>query len=208
MPKLLSIQVGLPIAGSAYRKLPVEGPVFVGPVHIDGDDQGAKQYHGGPDRVVLAYSAAHYPLWDAEYGEPLRFGAFGENFTVEGLDERSVCVGDRHRFGDVVLEVSCPRSPCMKIEQNIGIKGIFLRVRETGRIGWLYRTIQAGTVARGEFEVLPGAYPAWNVGRVMDVFNRVRAGERPEGAEELIGCEPLVATWRELLQEKLRGSPR
>jgi MOSC domain-containing protein YiiM len=208
MPELLSIQVGMPVNGSAYRKHPVEGPVDVGWELIAGDDQGSKQFHGGPDRVVLAYAAAHYPRWEAEYGQPVPFGAFGENFTVEGLDERTVCVGDRHRFGDVVLEVSCPRSPCMKIEQNLGIKGIFLRVRETGRIGWLYRTIQPGLVAPGEFEVLPGGYPSWDVGRVMDVFNRVRAGERPAEAEELMRCEPLVATWRELLQEKLQGSPR
>jgi len=205
MPQLLTIQVGLPVDGSAYRKQPVSGPVQVGVERTDGDDQGAKQFHGGPDRAVLAYAATHYPLWRAEYpGHTFDYGAFAENFTVEGLDEASVCVGDRHRYGEVVLEVSCPRSPCMKIELNHDLKGLFQRVRETGRIGWLYRVVTPGAVAPGTaIEVLANPYPAWTVARVMDVFTRARAGKAPAEARELLACEALVPSWREILLERV-----
>jgi MOSC domain-containing protein YiiM len=208
MPKLLTIQVGLPVDGTAFRKHPVAGPVKVGHERIEGDDQASKKFHGGPDRAVLAYAATHYPAWRAEFPDhAFAYGAFGENFTVDGLDERSVCVGDRHRFGEVVLEVSCPRSPCMKIEQHHALPGLFLRVRETGRIGWLYRVVQQGAVAAGcEIAVEPGPCPAWDVARVMDVFTRVRAGEALDEGRELLACEPLVATWREVLRERLPGS--
>ncbi|MDB5099739.1 MAG: hypothetical protein JWM80_4160, partial [Cyanobacteria bacterium RYN_339] len=91
MARLLSIQVALPVDGSAYRKQPVAGPVQVGLERIEGDDQAVRKFHGGPDRAVLAYAVSHYPAWEAEYpGHAFNHGAFGENFTVEGLTEATV----------------------------------------------------------------------------------------------------------------------
>ncbi|MDB5095777.1 MAG: sulfurase, partial [Cyanobacteria bacterium RYN_339] len=111
---------------------------------------------------------------------------------------------DRHHFGDVVLEVTCPRSPCMKIEQNNGLPGLLLRVRETGRIGWLYRVIQQGQVsAPCEIGVEPGPYPQWSAARVMDVFTRAKVGQAAAEGRELLACEALVGTWRDVLRETL-----
>src|SRR5687768_12706975 len=108
-PTLVSIQVGQPQTHgregaadpfdrpwtSAFFKTPVAGPVFVGRTNVTGDCQADLEHHGGVDKAVLAYSADHYPLWRAELNRPdLCFGGFGENLTIEGLDEQGVCIGD------------------------------------------------------------------------------------------------------------------
>src|SRR5947208_2482976 len=98
--RLVSIQVGRPrelgpgAPGSRWRtaflKEPVAGPVHLGRLGLDGDGQASVRIHGGPDQAVLAYAAAHYPLWAKELGRELPSGGFAENFTVEGQDEDTV----------------------------------------------------------------------------------------------------------------------
>lgn len=116
---LLSIQVGKPQvyredAGqdeqestwmSGIDKAPVQGPVWVGKLNLDGDGQADLRYHGGVDRPILGYSADHYPQWQSELRIPLAHGAFGENFTIAGLCEDTVCIGDVYRIGPVLVQV-------------------------------------------------------------------------------------------------------
>jgi MOSC domain-containing protein YiiM len=126
-PVLRSIQVSLPRSFGAegatdpldrpwvsgFDKQPVAGPVRLGATNLDGDGQADLVYHGGPDKAVLAYSADHYDDWRRELAMPaLRFGAFGENFTIAGQSEAEVCVGDVWQVGAVTLQVSQPRQPC------------------------------------------------------------------------------------------------
>src|ERR1700686_4067031 len=111
---LSSIQIGKPASyGSedaadphdkpwttGFFKAPVEGPVWVGTTNLEGDGQADLENHGGVDKAVLAYSADHYPRWRRELGMPdLPYGAFGENFTITGLSEESVHVGDIYGIG-------------------------------------------------------------------------------------------------------------
>lgn len=109
VPVLASIQVGLPRClgqdgaeesmdrpwTTGFIKEPVFGAVWLGSTNLDGDGQADLVHHGGPDKGVLAYSAEHYPGWRLSMNNPsLAFGAFGENFTVHGLTEADVCIGD------------------------------------------------------------------------------------------------------------------
>jgi MOSC domain-containing protein YiiM len=205
--RLISIQVGkareTAHGRSAYVKAPVAGPVSVEGVNLAGDEQVHLGPHGGPDRVVLGYAASHYPVWQADLeGQALPFGAFGENFTIAGLTEENVCVGDRHRFGDLVLEVTQPRVPCLKIEKHNGIPGLYDRVRKSGRIGWLYRVIAAGEVqADTPVVVEAGPCPTWTIARAFDVVMRHRAKDASvaEQAAELARCPALATAMREKL---------
>src|SRR5689334_22484023 len=98
---------------SAIWKEPVEGRVWAGREGLSGDSQVYRKGHGGPERALLLYAAEHYPRWRAEWAvKDLGPGGFGENLTVSGLDESSVCVGDVFQTGDIRLEVSGPREPC------------------------------------------------------------------------------------------------
>src|SRR4051812_15965915 len=108
-PTLLSIQVGQPTEygrpgaddphdhpwTTAFFKTPISGPVFVSRTHISGDRQADTENHGGVDKAVLAYAASHYDLWRSELArDDLPYGGFGENLTIAGLTEESVCIGD------------------------------------------------------------------------------------------------------------------
>ena len=104
---------------SAIVKSPVTGSIRLGSTGLDGDEQADRSVHGGPDKAVLAYSADHYPAWRQELGiEPFEFGAFGENFTVAGLTESTVCVGDDYVIGDARVQVSQQRQPCWKLARR------------------------------------------------------------------------------------------
>src|ERR1700746_2504362 len=104
---------------TGFFKTPVEGPVFAGSTNLSGDGQADLKNHGGIDKAVLAYSADHYPKWRDELWIPdMPCGAFGENLTIAGWGEESVCIGDIFRIGPVIFEVSQPRQPCWKLARR------------------------------------------------------------------------------------------
>ena len=130
LPILLSIQVAKPKSygtpdaiethdkpwTTGFFKMPVLGPVAVSLTQIAGDGQADLKNHGGPDKAILAYSADHYPDWRERLLMPdMPYGAFGENLTVGGLTEESVCIGDVLGIGPLTVEVSQPRQPCWKL---------------------------------------------------------------------------------------------
>ena len=119
----MSIQVGLPAVHgepgaddpldqpwrTGFFKAPVAGPVWLGRLNLVGDGQANRRVHGGPDKAVLAYAASHYPMWRTELNLPdLPYGAFAENFTVDGQDEAAVCLGDVYAIGTARVQVSQP----------------------------------------------------------------------------------------------------
>lgn len=175
--KLLGIQVGRPrVMGggaggrpwrSAIVKQPVHGPVWVGVEGVEGDRQVAPQ-HGGAEMAVLAYAAGHYPLWRAESGRAdIGFGGFGENMTIEGLDETTVCLGDVFEVGGARLQVSQPRTPCWKLERLWDWPGLVERVIETGRHGWFFRVLREGEVAAGQsMHLLERPLAQWPIARI------------------------------------------
>ena len=167
--------------------------------NLEGDRQGDRRVHGGPDMAVLCYSAGHYPHWRSELGLPeMGPGGFGENFTVEGLSEADVCIGDVYRVGEAVVEVSQPRGPCYKIAYRWGLPDLVRIVEETGRHGWYLRVLQEGAVEAGrEMALEARPHPGWTVRRAADAMARRKLD--PVGARALAGCDALSGRWREKL---------
>jgi len=190
-PVVLSVNVGAPrttewggrLVTSAIWKEPVDGPVALAGVNLDGDDQADRRVHGGPDKAVYAYSVEDYGWWERQVG-PLQPGTFGENLTTQGVEINGCSIGDLWRVGCAVLEVSQPRSPCFKLGMRMGDEGFPGRFEAAGRQGCYLRIRQPGAIAAGDIiDIERTATPAIAIGdpRVPDGWRRsaARALARP-----------------------------
>lgn len=216
MAVLASIQVGRPreigTEGAAdpmdrpwvsgFLKEPVAGPVALGATNLDGDGQADLVHHGGVDKAVCCYPAAHYPGWRLELGLPeLAFGAFGENFTIVGLAEPDVAVGDVFRVGGAVVQVSQPRQPCWKLARRWKIKTLTLTVQESGRTGWYFRVLSPGLVAAGDaVERIERPHPGWTIAEANRIMHRDKSDR--DAAAALAALPALSASWKATLEKR------
>ncbi len=193
-----------PGSRSAIAKAPVAGPVAVGTLGLDGDEQGDPRVHGGPDKAVHQYAQEHYARWRTELGALAVLaspGAFGENIASSGVTEHTLCLGDQVRVGSVLLEVSQSRQPCWKLNDRFGLPAMARRVQDSGRTGWYYRVLQPGSVQAGDALVLVARpFPQWTLARTMDVLYR-----QPFDAAVLqaLAALPLTPSWQRLVQGRL-----
>jgi MOSC domain-containing protein YiiM len=157
--KLISVNVSKPktiktpggTMRSGINKVPVQGRVRAARLNLEGDGQADLTVHGGEDKAVYAYPAEHYPAWNQELGEKgLPFGWFGENFTVEGMMEEEIRIGDVFRIGTAQFQVSQPRTPCHKLEAKSGRPGFARRFVLSGRSGFYLRVLEEGEVGAGD----------------------------------------------------------
>lgn len=208
--RVVSIQIGQPrtyrdAAGawtSAIAKAPVSGPVELGAEGLVGDAQADRKHHGGPHQAVLAYAAAHYPLWARELGRELPSGGFGENVTVADGDETNVCLGDVWELGAARLEVSQPRQPCRNPARLWGIADLDQRMRETSRTGWYLRVLQTGAVAAGQpMRLVARPWPELTIAQVNRTFYFDRENNVAMGA--LAACPALSPEWRARFANRL-----
>jgi MOSC domain-containing protein YiiM len=218
MPILLSVNVGTPRElppppkgwpgdppwrkrVSGVFKEPVAGPVWIGSTNLAGDAQADRKHHGGPERAVNVYSADHFPDWRVRLARPdLTSGAFGENLTVAGLDEESVCIGDIFAIGDVRVQVTQAREPCWKLARKWNVKDLARQVEQLRRTGWYMRVLREGHVEAGlPITLIARPHPEWTVARAYATM-RARKTD-PESAAALATCEALSVGWREALVE-------
>ena len=168
MATLVSLNVGMPkdiawkgrTVHTGAWKQPVEGPRMVRRCNVDGDGQGDLGGHGGENRAVLVYQLDSYRHWTDELGrDDLAPGHFGENFTVDGLPDDEVCVGDRFRIGDAVFEVTQPRVTCYRVGIRIGVPNMASLLVSHHRPGFYLRVVTEGEVAAGQEIVKVGSDP-------------------------------------------------
>lgn len=159
MATLVSVNVGQPqdvlwngrTVHTGAWKAPVTGPRMVRRLNIDGDGQGDLGGHGGENRAVLVYQVASYDHWATVLGrDDLTPGAFGENLTVDGLPDDEVCIGDRYRIGDVVLEVTQPRVTCYRVGMRLGEPRMAALLVSHHRPGFYCRVLTEGEVVAGQ----------------------------------------------------------
>ncbi|MEO7236551.1 MAG: MOSC domain-containing protein [Lapillicoccus sp.] len=134
---------------TAIDKRPVDGPVHVGPLGLDGDDQ-VDQHHGGRDRAVYVYADEDAAWWAERLGREIPPGLFGENVRTRGLDVTGARFGEQWRLGvDLVLEVRRIRTPCENLALRMEQPGFHLDFLESGRTGAMCRVVEEGDVAAG-----------------------------------------------------------
>jgi MOSC domain-containing protein YiiM len=208
--RLRSIQIGVPrdygTEGaedplqrpwtSAIAKQPVGGAVWVGRLGVAGDVQADRKVHGGPDKAVLAYGHGHYPLWREALGRAdVGPGWFGENLTIEGSEERSVCIGDRFAIGQARFEVSQPRQPCATLNRRFGRRDMVKLVQGNLRTGWYLRVLTEGWVEAGMPVTLADRpFPQWPVFEASELMAERAA--RKEECVRLASCPALSESWR------------
>ena len=194
-----------PGSRSGIDKQPVAGPLHIGPLGLTGDEQGDLRVHGGIDKAVHHYPFDHYAAWQRDLGAlPLleTAGAFGENISTTGIDETTVCLGDRFHLGTAVLEVSQGRQPCWKLNDRFGIPDMARRVQDSGRSGWYYRVLQPGHAQAGDhLACIERPHPDWSLARLAALlYGRVLDPALLEPALAL----PLVPSWRRLIERRLQ----
>lgn len=148
---------------TGIHKRPVDGPVQVNRLGLEGDEQADLTVHGGLSKAVYAYPSEHYAFWHEhrlavlKRDEPLDPGAMGENLTLQGLLETDVWIGDRIRTGELVMEVTEPRQPCFKFAARMGFSHAVKLMLQSGHTGFYLRVLQTGRVCAGDALLLePG----------------------------------------------------
>lgn len=116
---------------------------------LDNDAICDRQHHGGADQAIYIYFQSDYDWWASELGHAIAPGTFGENLTIDGIDGDAVAVGDRFAFGDVLLEVTWHRTPCMTFAARMGDPGWVRRFHRSGRPGAYCRVLAPGPVTPG-----------------------------------------------------------
>lgn len=210
--RLISVNVGLPrevdwhgrAVLTSIWKSPVAGPVRVTSLNLEGDRQSDLSVHGGPDKAVYAYPCEHYEYWKTElaWEDRLPWGAFGENFTVEGLPEASVRIGDRIRVGSAEFVVTQPRMPCFKLGLRFGRDDMVKRFLRSGRTGFYLAVQREGAVAGGD--------PIELVGRddrgvtVADIVALYASGmENEDLLRRAVEVPALPESWRDYFRKRL-----
>lgn len=198
----LALYKGQSISTGIFKE-PVSGAVTLRTLNLDGDRQADLSVHGGPYKAVYGYPSEHYEFWRQELPEAnLAWGAFGENFTTEGLLERDLHLGDRLRIGEAVVMVRQPRNPCYKLAAKFQRDDMIERFLHSGRSGFYFSVEQEGVVEAGDaFEYVsrePKAITIAELNRlyVDDRYNR-------ELLEKAIATPALPGDWRDYLQERV-----
>jgi MOSC domain-containing protein YiiM len=209
--KILSVNVGLPrevtwqgkVVTTGIFKEPVNAPVMMRTLNLEGDQQADLTVHGGVNKAVYAYPSEHYGYWRTELpGVDLRWGMFGENFTTEGLLEEATYIGDRFGIGETEVMVTEPRMPCYKLGIKFGRPDIIKRFLASCRTGFYFAVVREGLVGTSDAIQLIGQEQQ-DIS-VADI-TRLYAFEKDDlkSLRRAIEVEALPENWRGYFQHQL-----
>src|SRR5271163_4268429 len=217
MPSLLSVNVGLPqdiawqgrVVHSAVWKTQVQGRRMVRRLNIDGDGQGDLAGHGGEHRAVFVYQMESYRYWQEQLKRAdFVDGQFGENFTVEGLPDNVVCIGDRYQIGTALFEVTQPRVTCFRVGIRMNEPRMASLLTSSGRPGFYFRVLREGEVGAGdEIVKVAGAGERMTVAEINALL--YLPPHPRDRLERALRIEALARGWRgsfeALLQSEQNG---
>jgi MOSC domain-containing protein YiiM len=209
-PSVLSIHVGRPRQVNWRRrsfrtsilKSPVNGPIGVKRLNLEGDEQDDLSVHGGPDKAVYLFPSEHYEFWRAKLERhDLTWGSFGENLTTVGLDDREMAVGDQLRIGSALFEVRQPRTPCYKLAFKFDRPDIIKMFARAGRAGVYLSVLQEGVIQAGdEIVVHPTANPRITIAQLLGLLREPTVDL--DLVRRAIECEALPEPWKISLRER------
>ena len=192
---------------TAVWKDAVRGRRKVGRLNIDGDGQGDLQGHGGEHRAVLVYQINSYRYWERELGRKnLVYGQFGENFTVDGLPDDEVCIGDRYRIGSALFEVTQPRVTCYRVGIRMDEPRMAALLVEHHRPGFYLRVVETGEVAAGDEIVKVSDGPESMSIAEADALLYLPGHSRAQ-LERALRIPAFPGGWRSSFQALLQRSP-
>ena len=212
MPRLLSVNVGFPrdvawngkTVRTAIWKSPVTTRRMVRKLNIDGDGQGDLAGHGGEHRAVFVYQTDSYHYWERFLGRnDFVFGQFGENFTVDGLPDNEVRIGDRYRISDAVFEVTQPRVTCYRVGIRMNEPRMPALLVEHHRPGFYFRVLQEGEIGAGDeiVKIADGA-ERMTVAEVDALL--YLPGQSPEQLQRALRIPALSKGWQHSFQALLQ----
>jgi MOSC domain-containing protein YiiM len=211
--KVVSLNVAVPRTvvwkGHEVRtgifKEPVEGPVMMRRLNLDGDRQADLTVHGGPDKAVYAYPSEHYPVWKDELpGMVLPWGMFGENLTTEGLSEQEIHIGDKFRIGEAIVMATQPRTPCYKLALKFQRDDMLKRMLTNGRSGFYFSVVEQGVVQAGDaIERIHEDPEGISVAEINALYRD--GGKDANLLRRAANLEALPKNWRDYLREELKS---
>ena len=218
-PTVIAVFVGQPRTldpddpwTTSYFKSRVYGPVRLDEEGLAGNQQSDLRLHGGPDKAVCIYPAAHIEAWRSELTASLMsdviagewaVGAFAENFSLAHQTEQTACIGDTYRVGTALVQITQPRGPCWKIGRRWNQPDLPTRVRESGRTGWYLRVLQAGEVREGQpLDLVERPFHQWTIARVNQLTYIPEDALDAEARVALAACPVLAPAWRTRLLQK------
>ncbi len=170
---------------------------------IVGNEVSDLKHHGGVDKAIFANAQSNYPIWSKYLNiEPLTYGALAENLTISDLNEQNVSIGDIHKIGSVVLEVSQPREPCWKIGQKFKHTKFTKEIYDSGLTGWYYRVIEEGQFkVNDDVELIKKAHNSFTIADANYILRN--PNENIERSRQLVSLDSLGQPYRKSLNKKL-----
>jgi MOSC domain-containing protein YiiM len=211
MMKLISVNAGLPrevewrgrLVKTSIWKAPINRRVAVRKLNVEGDAQSDLNVHGGPEKAVYVYPSEHYAFWHTNLpGMDLPWGAFGENFTTEGLLESSAMIGDRIRIGSAEFQITQPRMPCFKLGIRFGREDMIKRFLQSGRTGFYLAVKREGEVGAGDpIEFIAQHQSGLSVAEVSSLY--ARDADNQALLRRAAETTALPESWREYFRKRL-----
>ncbi|ARR51277.1 MOSC domain-containing protein [Photobacterium damselae subsp. damselae] len=192
---------------TAMFKQSVSGRIYLSETGLEGDSCASTKHHGGTERALHQYPVEHYAFWQQQYGVDKEWCApgMGENISSQGMTEENVCIGDRYQWGEAIIEVSQPRSPCYKLNTRWNVAEFSVQMQKLSRCGWLYRVVKPGPVSVSEpLILLSRPENALTIKQVCDIYfgdplNRL-------GLEALQQQTALSHNWQTTITRRLESN--
>jgi MOSC domain-containing protein YiiM len=200
---------------TAINKKRITGDVYLSELGLAGDECANPKFHGGVERALHHYPREHYQYWSNYYaGQSQELTQFsqrsdvneiagmGENISTLGLCEENVHIGDRFQWGEAIIEVSQPRSPCMSLNKRWALHDISVQMQKLSLCGWLYRVIQTGIVNQSdELMLIDRPALSLSIKQVCDIYFADPLNQ--QGIQKLLSIEALSQSWRSKLEQRL-----
>ncbi|WP_102347253.1 MOSC domain-containing protein [Bacillus sp. Marseille-P3661] len=210
LKEIISINIGRPIVieyngkelKTGLYKKQISEPIYLGKINFAGDAQADLIHHGGEDKAVCVYPYEHYIYWEKVLNRKLDNGAFGENLTVKGMVESSVCIGDIYQISGAKVQVSQPRQPCFKLANRYGDPQLIEKVQTTGYTGYYFKVLEEGWVNPNDtIELLEKHHLNITIQFANNIMHHDK--ENRDAIQEILAVDSLSASWRETLTKRL-----
>ena len=208
---VISVNVGLPrevvwkgkTVLTGIFKEPVTGRIPARRLDLDGDRQADLSVHGGPAKAIYVYPAEHYPYWREQFPTMnMPWGMFGENLTVEGLEEKTVHIGDQFRIGTARVVVTQPRFPCYKLGLKFQRDDMLKRFLQSGLTGFYLAVLEEGEIAAGDpLTLLVREEHAVSVSDIISLYTHDK--KNLALLQRAVAVKALPESWRETFNEAI-----